>query len=104
MDATEPDQDFAALLREDDAARAVAVDRTGGSKQIDATIVAVTVDSVFLDIGYKTEGMLPLAAFSADEKAVEPGDRVRVAVKGRDIDGYYELTRQRTATPKDYSS
>ncbi len=98
------DQDFASLLREDDAARAHAVDRSGGSKQIDATVVAVSADSVYLDIGYKTEGMLPLSSFRADEKAVEPGDRMRVTVKGRDLDGYYELTRQRTATPKDYSS
>ena len=103
-DVNTSEEDFASLLRENDAARAVAVDRSGGSKQIDATVVAVTVDSVFLDIGYKTEGMLPLTAFSAEEKAVEPGDRVRVTVKGRDTDGYYELTRQRTATPKDYSS
>jgi len=96
--------DFAALLREDDQARAHAVDRSGGSKQIDATVVAVSVDAVYLDIGYKTEGILPLTSFSASEKAVEPGDKVRVTVKGRDADGYYELTRQRTAAPKDYTS
>ncbi len=98
------EQDFAALLREDDLSRAGAVDRSGGSKQIDATVVAVSSDAVYLDIGYKTEGVLPLASFSASEKAVEPGDVVRVTVKGRDGDGYYELTRQRTATPKDYTS
>ncbi len=98
-------EDFAQLLREDTASRANAVDRTGGSKQIDAAVVAVTVDSVFLDIGYKTEGILPLSAFAKDEKSVEPGDKVRVTVKGRDTDGYYELTRQRgPAAPKDYSS
>ena len=97
-------QDFASLLREDDRARATAVDRTGGSKQIDATVVAVSDDTVFLDIGYKTEGILPLTAFAKDEKAVEPGDRVRVTVKGRDLDGYYELTRQRTAEVKDFRS
>lgn len=98
-------EDFAQLLREDTASRANAVDRSGGSKQIDATVVAVTVDSVFLDIGYKTEGILPLSAFAKDEKAVEPGDKVRVTVKGRDTDGYYEVTRQRgPAAPKDYSS
>ncbi len=98
------EQDFASLLRENDAARQSAVDRSGGSKQIDATVVAVSADSVYLDIGYKTEGTLPLSSFRADEKAVEPGDRMRVTVKGRDLDGYYELTRQRTATVKDYSS
>ena len=96
--------DFAALLREDDQHRANAVDRSGGSKQIDATVVAVSADAVYLDIGYKTEGILPLTTFSANEKAVEPGDVIRVTVKGRDGDGYYELTRQRTATPKDYTS
>ena len=97
-------EDFLKLLREDDLARATAVDRSGGSKQIDATVVAVSVDSVYLDIGYKTEGILPLSGFKADEKAVEPGDRVRVTVKGRNLDGYYELTRQKTAAIKDFSS
>ncbi len=102
--SNDDNQDFASLLREDDRARATAVDRTGGSKQIDATVVAVSNDSVFLDIGYKTEGILPLTAFAKDEKAVEAGDRVRVTVKGRDLDGYYELTRQRTALVKDFTS
>ena len=97
-------EDFAQLLRENDAARANAVDRSGGSKQIDATVVAVSAETVFLDIGYKTEGILPLSAFRADEKAIEPGDVVRVTVKGRDLDGYYELTRQRGFVAKDYTS
>lgn len=97
-------EDFAQLLRENDAARANAVDRSGGSKQIDATVVAVSAETVFLDIGYKTEGILPLSAFRADEKAIEPGDVVRVTVKGRDLDGYYELTRQRGFIAKDYTS
>lgn len=98
------DMDFAALLRENDLARANAVDRSGGSKQIDATVVSVTADSVYLDIGYKTEGILPLSNFAAHEKAVEAGDVYRVTVKGRNTDGYYDLSRQKTAVPKDYSS
>jgi small subunit ribosomal protein S1 len=102
---TEELEDFAQLLREDTLSRATAVDHSGGSKQIDATVVAVSGDSVYLDIGYKTEGILPLSAFAKDEKAVEPGDKFRVTVKGRNLDGYYELTRQRgPAAPKDYSS
>ncbi len=104
-DSPEELEDFAQLLREDTASRAHAVDLSGGSKQIEATVVAVTVDAVLLDIGYKTEGILPLSAFAKDEKSVEPGDKFRVTVKGRDTDGYYELTRQRgPAAPKDYSS
>ncbi len=100
----EENEDFAQLLRENDASRASAIDRSGGSKQIDATVVAVSAETVFLDIGYKTEGVLPLSTFRADEKAVEPGDIVRVSVKGRDLDGYYELTRQRGLVVKDYTS
>jgi small subunit ribosomal protein S1 len=98
-------EDFAQLLREDSASRANAVDHSGGSKQIDGTVVAISEDSVYLDIGYKTEGILPLTVFAKDEKSVEVGDKFRVTVKGRDTDGYYELTRQRgPAAPKDYSS
>jgi small subunit ribosomal protein S1 len=41
-------EDFASMLRENDLARAGAVDRSGGSKQIDATVVAITADMVFL--------------------------------------------------------
>jgi small subunit ribosomal protein S1 len=102
---TEELEDFAQLLREDTLSRATAVDHSSGAKQIDATVVAVSDDSVYLDIGYKTEGILPLSAFAKDEKAVEAGDKFRVTVKGRNLDGYYELTRQRgPAAPKDYSS
>ena len=101
---SEENEDFAQLLRDNDAVRANAVDRSGGSKQIDATVVAVSADTVFLDIGYKTEGILALSVFAADEKAVEPGDTVRVTVRGRDLDGYYELTRQRGFVAKDYAS
>jgi small subunit ribosomal protein S1 len=98
-------EDFAQLLREDSASRATAVDHSGGSKQIDATVVAISEDSVYLDIGYKTEGILPLTVFAKDDKTVEVGDKFRVTVKGRDTDGYYELTRQRgPAAPKDYTS
>lgn len=98
-------EDFAQLLREDTASRASAVDRSGGSKTIDATVIAVSDDAVYLDIGYKTEGMLPLSVFAKDEKTVEPGDKFRVTVKGRNLDGYYELSRQRGASaPKDFTS
>src|SRR2546423_3616 len=31
----------------------------------EGTVIAVTIDSVLLDIGFKTEGILPLAAFQA---------------------------------------
>src|SRR5271155_3618215 len=75
-----------------------------GGRQIDGTVVAVSVDSVFVDIGYKTEGVLPLAPFQSANEAVKPGDKLLVAVKGRNLEGYYELSRFKVEQPRDWAS
>ncbi len=75
----------------------------GGDKQVEATVVAVSDESVFLDIGYKTEGVLPRSAFKEAE-AVEPGAKLFVSVKGRNEEGYYELSRTRERRPTDWDS
>ncbi|CAN5518436.1 30S ribosomal protein S1 [soil metagenome] len=72
-----------------------------GQKQINATVAAITADSALLDIGYKTEGILPLKAFSTPPNV---GDPFIVTVKGRDEDGYYQLSLLKFAQPKDFSS
>jgi small subunit ribosomal protein S1 len=66
-------------------------------------VISVTNESVFLDIGFKTEGILPLTAFQPGE-AVKPGDQLPVTVKGRDPEGYYELSRFRERRPTDWSA
>jgi small subunit ribosomal protein S1 len=76
----------------------------GGSRQIEATVVAVSTEQVFLDIGYKTEGVLPLAPFQSANEAVKAGDKFLVAVKGRDAEGYYELSRFKVEQPRDWSA
>ncbi len=73
-------------------------------RQLQGTVVAVTADSALLDIGYKTEGILPLSAFQESEQPVKPGDKFAVTIKGRDPEGYYELTRFKVARPKDWTS
>jgi small subunit ribosomal protein S1 len=75
-----------------------------GGRQIDGTVVAVSVDSVFVDIGYKTEGVLPLAPFQSANEEVKPGDKLLVAVKGRNLEGYYELSRFKVEQPRDWAS
>ncbi len=76
--------------------------RTGEEgKQISGTVVAVNAESVIVDIGFKSEGILPLTAM---REPATPGDTLLVSVKGRDADGYYELSLFRTAQPKDWSS
>jgi small subunit ribosomal protein S1 len=75
-----------------------------GGRQIESTVVAVSADSVYLDIGYKTEGVLPLAPFQSANEEVKPGDKFLVAVKGRNAEGYYELSRFRVEQPRDWSA
>ena len=75
-----------------------------GNRQIEGTVVAVSADSVFVDIDYKTEGVLPLEPFQTAGESVQPGDRLFVSVKGRNPEGYYELSRIKVAQPKDWSS
>jgi len=74
-----------------------------GTPRREGTVIAVTADSIVLDIGFKTEGVLPLTAFPAD-KSPKPGDKVQVTIKGRDPEGYYELTRGKVERPTDWAS
>jgi small subunit ribosomal protein S1 len=78
--------------------------KTEGSKQIQATVITVSPEAVFLDIGYKSEGILPTSALQARGETVKPGDKMLVTVKGRDLDGYYELTLFKVERPMDWTS
>jgi small subunit ribosomal protein S1 len=71
-------------------------------KQLEGTVIAVSAESVFFDIGFKTEGIIPLTVFQ--DEVVKPGDKMLVSVKGRDPEGYYELSRQKIAQPRDWLS
>ncbi len=72
-------------------------------KGIEGTVIAVSADSVYLDIGYKTEGILPIAELRAGE-ALRPGDKVVVSIKGRDPEGYYQLSRAKIRRVTDWQS
>ena len=76
--------------------------KTEGSKQLQATVIAVNAESAFFDIGYKSEGILPLTALQGE--TLKPGDKALVTVKGRDLDGYYELSRFKVERPMDWSA
>jgi len=75
-----------------------------GNKQLEGTVVAISAESVFLDIGYKTEGILPLAPLQGAGETVKVGDKFPVSVKGRNPEGYYELSRLKVELPKDWSA
>jgi small subunit ribosomal protein S1 len=70
----------------------------------EGTVVAVTADSVLVDIGFKSEGILPLSVFQSAGETVKPGDKLIVSVKRRNPEGYYELTRSKIERPTDWAS
>jgi len=76
--------------------------KTEDRKQLEGTVISVTADSVFFDIGFKSEGILPLAALQG--QTLKPGDKALVTVKGRDLDGYYELSRFKVERPMDWTA
>jgi small subunit ribosomal protein S1 len=70
----------------------------------EGTVIAVSADTVFLDIGFKSEGILPLATFLDAGEKVKPGDKFLVNIKGRGPEGYYELSRGKVVRPTDWES
>ena len=75
-----------------------------GGAQLEGTVVAISGDQAVLDIGYKTEGILPLGPLQAGGETVQVGDKFKVSVKGRNAEGYYELSRMKVQLPTDWSA
>ena len=76
----------------------------GGAKQLEGVVVSMDAESVYLDIGFKAEGILPRSAFENNAEGIASGDKFPVSVKGRNLEGYYELSRLRVTLPTDWSS
>lgn len=76
--------------------------KTESGQQRQGTVISVTAEAVLLDIGYKSEGILPLTAVQGE--TLKPGDKLLVSIKGRDPDGYYELSRFKAERPADWSA
>jgi small subunit ribosomal protein S1 len=76
----------------------------GDGKQLEGTVVSLDAESVYLDIGYKTEGILPGTAFANNAEGLEVGAKFSVSVKGRNVERYYELSLLRVAQATDWGS
>jgi small subunit ribosomal protein S1 len=97
----EPTENFADLLSQFEKSHSH--QSPAGQKQLLGTVVSVSAEQVFLDIGYKTEGVLPRSAFDNAE-GLNPGDTFPVSVTGRNEEQYYELSRFKVAQPRDWSA
>jgi small subunit ribosomal protein S1 len=78
---------------------------SAGEQGREATVVAINDENVFFDIGQKTEGVMPVSALRDDKGPipVKPGDVILVGVKGRNEEGYYQLSLIKVDRPKDWS-
>ena len=79
---------------------------TADDKAREATVVAVNEDNVFFDIGQKTEGIMPASALRDEQGPipVKPGDVIKVGIKGRNEEGYYQLSLIYIERPKDWTA
>ena len=95
---TAPDSSFGDILSQFEQAHASPeqADNTGR----EGTVIALTGDSVLVDIGLKIEGVLPVSEF---REGVHPGDKIRVGINGRNEEGYYRLSKLNVRRPKDWS-
>ena len=98
----QPEESFQDILTQFEQSKSRRPEETGKGRE--GTVIAVTVDSVLVDIGFKTEGILPLSAFQSAREAVKAGDKLVVSIKGRDPEGYYELTLGKSERPKDWAA
>jgi small subunit ribosomal protein S1 len=73
---------------------------------LEGTVVSISPESVFVDIGRKVDGVMPVEQFrqASGELTIHVGDRVLVSITGRDPEGSYTLSTIRVERPKDWSA
>jgi small subunit ribosomal protein S1 len=67
---------------------------------VEGTVVSVTPDGAFVDLGRKMDGVLP----PVPGIELKPGMKVLVSIRGRDQEGNYLLSTIKVEIPKDWSA
>jgi small subunit ribosomal protein S1 len=96
------DNSFADILSEFEQTK-----RSGrGSEALEGTVVSISPESIFVDIGRKVDGVLPVELFrdAAGAPTIHIGDKLRVSITGRDEEGSYTLSTIKVERPKDWSA
>lgn len=96
---TEPSESFGDILSQYEQSHSHRPETGSG---LTGVVVSVSGENVLVDIGYKIEGILRIADFQGGPAQV--GDSVAVSIKGKDPEGYYELSLLKVERPKDWSS
>jgi small subunit ribosomal protein S1 len=92
-EASAPDTSFGDILSEFEQSH------HARGETVEGTVVSVTPDGAFVDIGRKMDGVL-----APDPKVpLKPGLKVLVSIRGRDAEGNYMLSTIKVETPRDWS-
>ncbi len=102
VDAETEVSSFGDVLKEFEQTR-TRTPATGEGRE--GTVLSVSGDLIFLDLGMKEEGALPTASLREPngDIPVKPGDKVQVAISGHNPEGFYDLTLIKFDKPKDWS-
>jgi small subunit ribosomal protein S1 len=98
--AQQEDTSFAELLSSFEQQHSEA----GGAETIQGTIISAGSENILIDIGRKTEGVLPVSVWR-EQRDDEPvvGAAIPVVAGPRDSEGYYQLSLLRVERPKDWT-
>ena len=79
---------------------------SGGGEALHGTVVSISPETVFVDLGRKMDGILSVENFKdpSGNLTVAVGDTLVVNVTGRDQQGNYELSMLKVERPKDWTS
>jgi len=100
-DETPVDNSFADILSQFEKEHA-----TKRGEMLQGIVVSMDAESVFVDIGRKNDGVLPIASVKDDkgEILVKAGAKLVVTITGRDEEGNYQLSTIKVERPKDWSA
>jgi len=74
------------------------------SGPIKGKVLAITEDSVFVDIKGKADGVLPKSSLTPEMSEIAVGDLVEVTITGRNEEGQALLSPLKVEKPKDWSA
>jgi small subunit ribosomal protein S1 len=102
LDAPPVDNSFGDILSEFEQSHHGGRNNEG----LEGTVVSISPESVFVDIGRKVDGVVPVEQFrdAAGALTIRVGDKMRVSITGRDEGGCYTLSTIKVERPKDWSA
>ena len=77
---------------------------SASGETVTGTVISVSAAGIFVDVGRKIEGVLPLAKWiETQEGEPKPGTHISVSIGPRNEEGYYDLSTVRVERPKDWT-